>query len=56
MKEQKKNTTKTHENDRKMANRTTIESVVRIECDPLGSYTGVPQDPYSMPVQDVDDL
>ena len=24
--------------------------------DPLGSYTGVPEDPYEKPVQDADDL
>lgn len=24
--------------------------------DPLGSYTGVPKDPYETPVQDADDL
>ena len=28
----------------------------RIDTDPYGSYTGVPDDPYDMPVQDVDDL
>ncbi len=26
------------------------------ETDPLGSYTGVPEDPYEEPVQDADDL
>lgn len=36
--------------------RTTIESVVRIETDPLGMYTGVPKDPKDAPVQDADDL
>ncbi len=24
--------------------------------DPLGSYTGIPENPYEKPVQDVDDL
>ena len=24
--------------------------------DPLGSYTGVPTDPYDQPIQDADDL
>jgi len=24
--------------------------------DPLGSYTGRPEDPYEIPVQDADDL
>lgn len=27
-----------------------------IPVDPLGSYTGRPDDPYEKPVQDVDDL
>ncbi|MGI6004664.1 MAG: hypothetical protein ACOX88_04530 [Christensenellales bacterium] len=26
------------------------------DTDPLGSYTGVPEDPYDMPTQDADDL
>ena len=26
------------------------------EADPLGSYTGVPENPYEEPVQDADDL
>ena len=32
------------------------EDQPRIDTDPYGSYTGVPDDPYDMPVQDVDDL
>ena len=28
----------------------------RIDTDPLGSYTGVPQEPEEEPVQDADDL
>ena len=28
----------------------------RIEADPFGSYTGVPEDPLETPVQDADDL
>ena len=36
--------------------RTTVESVVRIETDPLGMYTGVPKDENDVPVQDADDL
>ena len=28
----------------------------KIEVDPLGSYTGQPEDPYEIPVQDADDL
>ena len=54
MKEEKKTNVK--EQGMEKEKNTTIESVVRIECDPLGSYTGVPKDPYSMPVQDADDL
>ncbi len=26
------------------------------ETDPQGMYTGVPEDPYEVPVQDADDL
>ncbi len=26
------------------------------KTDPLGMYTGMPKDPYDIPVQDVDDL
>lgn len=26
------------------------------QTDPLGSWTGVPEDPYEVPVQDADDL
>ena len=26
------------------------------KTDPLGSYTGVPENPYDKPVQDADDL
>jgi hypothetical protein len=28
----------------------------KINTDPLGSYTGVPEDPCEKPVQDADDL
>ena len=28
----------------------------QISTDPLGSWTGVPDDPYDMPIQDADDL
>lgn len=27
-----------------------------IESDPMGSYTGLPEDPLETPVQDADDL
>ena len=32
------------------------EDQERIDTDPYGSYTGVPDDPYDEPVQDADDL
>ncbi len=32
------------------------KEVGNIVTDPNGSYTGVPQDMYEVPVQDVDDL
>ena len=25
-------------------------------CDPLGSYTGIPENKYDVPIQDADDL
>lgn len=25
-------------------------------ADPMGSYTGIPEDPFEIPVQDADDL
>lgn len=28
----------------------------KIRTDPLGSYTGRPEDPYEVPIQDADDL
>ena len=28
----------------------------QIKTDPLGSYTGVPENPYETPIQDADDL
>ena len=28
----------------------------RIDTDPLGSWTGTPDDPNEMPIQDADDL
>ena len=31
-------------------------SPVRMISDPLGSYTGIPEDPEDLPVQDADDL
>ena len=32
------------------------EDQERIDTDPYGSYTGVPNDPYDEPIQDADDL
>ena len=32
------------------------EDQERIDTDPYGSYTGVPNDPFDEPVQDADDL
>ena len=33
-----------------------VNGVEVIDCDPMGSYTGRPSDPYEKPVQDADDL
>ena len=33
-----------------------INSMQSQRTDPFGSYTGVPENPYEKPVQDVDDL
>ena len=33
-----------------------VENDEGINTDPLGSWTGVPDDPEELPVQDVDDL
>lgn len=30
--------------------------LLNVDSDPLGSYTGVPQEPEEKPVQDADDL
>ncbi len=32
------------------------ESGIPVVTDPMGSYTGVPENPYETPVQDADDL
>ena len=32
------------------------KKIDKIETDPLGSYTGIPTDPYEKPIQDADDL
>lgn len=36
--------------------RFTMSADNRINTDPLGSWTGVPDDPYDKPIQDADDL
>lgn len=33
-----------------------METYDLIQTDPLGSYTGIPEDPEEKPVQDADDL
>ncbi len=33
-----------------------ITSMASTATDPQGMYTGVPEDPYEVPVQDADDL
>lgn len=33
-----------------------VSSMRHIEGDPLGSYTGVPEDEHEKPIQDADDL
>ena len=35
---------------------TNMKSDSNINTDPLGSYTGTPDDPYEKPTQDADDL
>lgn len=42
-----------------MAKKKIPQKLIRREpskTDPMGSYTGVPEDPYDEPVQDADDL
>ena len=33
-----------------------LTSMASFETDPFGSYTGVPEDIYEVPIQDADDL
>ena len=55
-----KNTRKA--NDKKLSEKHSLKQEIvlkkenRINTDPNGSWTGVPDDPYEKPVQDVDDL
>lgn len=44
-------------NERKKKNGTSMSTEDNeINTDPLGSWTGTPNDPYEMPTQDADDL
>ena len=61
MKKQSKNVNNSSQNRRFVPGRAEFsmnfsEDQMRIDTDPYGSYTGVPDDPYDEPVQDVDDL
>ena len=61
MKNDKKYVNKSSQNSHKPQERVKFtvnmsEGRERIDTDPYGSYTGVPNDPYEEPVQDVDDL
>ena len=61
MKKEAKNVNKSSQNRRYTPGRAEFsmnfsEDQCRIDTDPYGSYTGVPDDPYDEPVQDVDDL
>ena len=61
MKKQEKNVNNSSHNSKNTARRAefsmnTSEDQKRIDTDPFGSYTGVPDDPFDVPIQDVDDL
>ena len=61
MKKQKENVNNSCQNHKKTLNRVNFyakmsEDQDRINTDPQGSYTGVPDDPYDKPIQDADDL
>ena len=43
------------ENSKAFSDRVNLDDGTSV-CDPLGMYTGVPENKYEMPVQDVDDL
>ena len=61
MKKQKENVNNSCQNNQNTLARVNFyakmgEDQDRINTDPQGSYTGVPDDPYDMPIQDADDL
>ena len=39
-----------------MRNKKTEQKTEKIVVDPFGSYTGITNDPFEVPVQDADDL
>ena len=61
MKKQKKNVNNSCQNSKNAPYRVNFNAKMstdqdRINTDPQGSYTGVPDDPYDKPIQDADDL
>ena len=61
MEKQKKNVNNSCQNSKNAPHRVNFyvnmsEDQERINTDPQGSYTGVPDDPYDKPIQDADDL
>lgn len=61
MEKQKKNVKNSCQNNKNALSRVNFyvnmsEDQDRINTDPQGSYTGVPDDPYDKPIQDADDL
>lgn len=56
MKEQKNKNNKNNNNYRESELSELAFASDTIDTDPLGMYTGVPDNPYEKPVQDADDL
>ena len=61
MEKQKKNVNNSCQNKKDAPTRVNFYAKMstdqnRINTDPQGSYTGVPDDPYDKPIQDADDL
>ena len=61
MKKQEKNANNSCQNNKNAQYRVDFYTKMsmdqdRINTDPQGSYTGVPDDPYDKPIQDADDL
>ena len=61
MEKQKKNVNNSCQNSKNTPHRVNFYAKMstdqnRINTDPQGSYTGVPDDPYDKPIQDADDL